>query len=66
MDQVHVIFRIAGIAVGLYVAQGLATGAVYARSRWWGRTFYRDQEPFKYWCAIASYTGLAIALVFVF
>jgi hypothetical protein len=59
-------FKTLGFAVVGYVVYGLATRSVYARSRASGRTFYRDQEPFKYWCAISSYVVLALLLLFVF
>ncbi len=59
-------FKALGIGVVAYVAYGVATGAVYARSGASGRTFYRDQEPFKYWSAIGSYGVLALLLLFVF
>jgi hypothetical protein len=60
------LFKLLGVAVGCYVAYGLRTGAIYAKSRAWGRTFRRDEEPFGYWSAIAAYVFLAGMLLFVF
>ncbi len=59
-------FKILGVAVVGYAIYGVTTGTIYARSGAWGRTFYRDQEPFKYWSAIGSYVVLALLLLFVF
>ena len=59
-------FKLLGVAVACYVVQALRTGAVYARSRAWGRTFTRADDAFGYWSAIGAYTLLSFALVFVF
>jgi len=59
-------FRLLGVLLGLYVAYGLANGEVYARSGPWGRTFYRDQDAWRYWSAIVVYCGLTVALLFYF
>ena len=63
---VREIFRLLGVLLGLYVAYGLAHGEVYARSGVWGRTFYRDQDAWRYWSTIAIYCGLTVALLFYF
>jgi hypothetical protein len=61
-----IFFRVLGVLLALYVVQALRTGAVYARSRAWGRTFTRADDAFGYWAAIGSYSLLSLALVFVF
>ncbi len=60
------LFRVLGIALGCYVAYGLATGTVYAKSGVFGRNFSRDEDGFGYWSAIGAYTLLSVALVFWF
>jgi hypothetical protein len=65
-QSVSRMFKILGVLVAVYVAHGFVTGEIYGRSRAWGRTFRRDEEPWKYWSAIISYSLLAIALFFVF
>ena len=60
------LFKILGVLLACYVAQALSTGAVYARSRAWGRTFTRADDAFGYWAAVGSYSLLALALVFLF
>ena len=60
------LFKLLGVMVGCYVVYGLATGAIYAKSRAWGRTFRRDEDAVGYWSAIAAYVFLAGMLLFVF
>ena len=55
-----------GVLVAAYVAYGLATGAIHAKSGVWGRTFRRDEDATGYWSAIAAYALLAAMLVFLF
>jgi hypothetical protein len=59
-------FQILGVGVGAYVAYGLVTGEVYAKSGAFGRTYERGAHPWGYWGAIGSYTLLAAALLLVF
>lgn len=59
-------FKLLGALLALYIAQCLATGAVFAKSGLWGRTYRRDDDAFHYWCAIVVYAGLALALFFWF
>jgi len=59
-------FKILAVLVAIYVAYSLATGSVYARSGWWGRTFQRSEDGWRYWSAIAAYSVLVILLFFVF
>ena len=59
-------FKMLGVLVAGYVIYGFVTGEIYARSGFWGRTFRRDEEPWKYWGAMISYSLLAIALIFFF
>ena len=59
-------FKILGILVALYVVYVLAAGQVYAKRGPWGATSKRSDDPFNYWAAVAVYTGLSAALVFVF
>jgi len=63
MDQ---LFRLLGVLLGCYVAYGLATGAVYAKSRLFGRTFQRDEDGLGYESAIGTYSLLSVALLFWF
>jgi hypothetical protein len=60
------VFKILGILVALYVVYALAAGQVYAKRGPWGATSKRSDDPFNYWAAVAVYTGLSAALVFVF
>ncbi|HVO48187.1 MAG TPA: hypothetical protein VMT29_17835 [Steroidobacteraceae bacterium] len=60
------LFKLLGAAVGCYVVYGLITGAVYARSKTWGRMFRRDEDTVGYWSAIAAYVALAGLLLFLF
>jgi hypothetical protein len=60
------LFQLLGVAVGCYVAYGLATGEVYAKSGVFGRRFRRDHEGLGYWSAIGAYTLLCAALLFWF
>jgi hypothetical protein len=60
------LFKILGILVALYVVYALAAGQVYAKRGPWGATSKRSDDPFNYWAAVAVYTGLSAALVFVF
>jgi len=59
------VFKILGILVALYVVYALAAGQVYAKRGPWGATSKRSDDPFNYWAAVAVYTGLSAALVFV-
>jgi hypothetical protein len=59
-------FIFLGIAVGIYTAYAASTGSVYARSRWSGRVIVREESPWLFWTAIASYAALAVALVTIF
>jgi hypothetical protein len=60
------LFRVLGVLLGCYVAYGLATGAVYAKSGVFGRTFQRDADGLGYWSAIGAYALLSVALLFWF
>ena len=60
------LFRMLGVVVAGYVAYGLATGAIHAKSGAWGRPFRRDEDARGYWSAIAAYSFLAAMLFFVF
>ena len=60
------VFRLLGVLVAAYAAYGLATGAIYAKSGAWGRTYRRDEDARGYWSAIAAYSFLAALLIFVF
>ena len=59
-------FKILAVLVAVYVARSLVTGSVYARSGWWGRTFRRSQDGWRYWSAIVAYSVLVIMLFFAF
>jgi hypothetical protein len=60
------LFKLLGAAVGCYVVYGLATGAVFAKYRTWGRTVRRAEDAVGYWSSIAAYVVLAGMLLFVF
>ncbi len=60
------LFRLLAIVLVCYVAYSLATGAVYAKPGFRGRTFRRSQSTLGYWCAIVGYTLLIAMLFFVF
>jgi hypothetical protein len=59
-------FKILGVLVAGYVTYGFVTGEIYGRYRAWGRTFRRDEDPWRYWGAMVSYSLLATALIFFF
>lgn len=60
------LFKILGVLLALYVLQALSSGRVYAKSGIWGRTYYRDEDPWGYWSAVIAYGLLSPALVFLF
>lgn len=60
------IFKILGVLLACYAVRALTTGAVYARSGVWGRTFRREEHAWQYWSALIVYALLSLALVFVF
>lgn len=60
------LFKLLGVLLALYVAQCFMTGSVYAKYRFWGRTYTRDAEPFGYWSTVGIYCLLSLALFFVF
>jgi hypothetical protein len=60
------LFQLLGVAVGGYVAYGLVTGEIYAKSGVFGRRLRRDEESFGYWSAIGAYTVLCAMLLFWF
>ncbi|HEU4623965.1 MAG TPA: hypothetical protein VFS52_04335 [Steroidobacteraceae bacterium] len=62
----HALFRVLGVLLAGYIVLALLSGAVYAKSGPWGRTFTRAEEPLHYWSAIASYALLSLALMFWF
>jgi hypothetical protein len=66
VQPMDALFKILGVLLACYVIQALRTGAVYAKSRGWGRTYMRVDDPFGYWSAIGAYGMLSLALVFVF
>lgn len=60
------LFRLLAVAIGCYVAWGLATGEIYAKSGLWGRTFRRNEDAWGYWSAIAGYSFLSLFLASIF
>jgi len=60
------LFRALGLLLLGYIVVAVLSGAVYARSRVWGRTFTRAEQPLRYWSAIAAYGLLSLALTFWF
>jgi hypothetical protein len=63
---VNVFFKVLGLLLAGYVVMAVLSGAVYAKSGVWGRTFRRMDRPLRYWSAIAAYTVLSVALMFWF
>ena len=59
-------FKLVGVAVGLYVGYGLLRREIYGKSGPGGRLFRRDADPRGYWSAIAAYSLLTLALLIVF
>lgn len=59
-------FKALGIALLIYAFYAITRGAVYARSGAWGRTVTRVDSPGYFWAVIVIYTGLSLALLFVF
>jgi hypothetical protein len=59
-------FKLLGALLALYVVQCLVTGAVFAKSGPWGRTYRRDEDSLGYWGAVGAYVVLVLALFFVF
>lgn len=59
-------FDALGILIGLYAAWSACTGEVFVKSRAWGRTLRRAEEPRYFWAVISVYALLALATVFVF
>jgi hypothetical protein len=59
-------FKILGSLLLGYVAYCLYSGRTFAKSGAWGREFTRDEQPFRYWSAVAAYAVLAAALITVF
>lgn len=59
-------FKLLGVLVGLYTIHAALRGEVYIKSRAWGRTVLRVEEPNYFWVVIAIYGALAIALLTVF
>lgn len=60
------VFELLGILLACYTAYAVWTGSVFAKQGPWGRSFLRDDEPFRYWSVIVVYIGLSLALVFYF
>lgn len=63
---VFLVLKVLGALVAGYVLYSLATGAVFAKRRARGRTFYRDEDPKGFRVAIGAYAVLALVLRFVF
>ena len=62
----NTLFRALGLLLAGYIVVAVLSGAVYAKSAVWGRTFRRAEKPLRYWSAIAAYTLLSLALMFWF
>ena len=59
-------FKLLGVLLALYTAYAAWRGEVYARSRWWGRTIQRSEEPIYFWVVIGIYALLSLAVLTVF
>jgi hypothetical protein len=62
----NTLFGALGLLLAGYIVVAVLSGAVYAKSGLWGRTFTRADEPLRYWSAIAAYVLLSLALMFWF
>jgi hypothetical protein len=62
----NALFRALGLLLAGYIVVAVLSGAVYAKSGVWGRTFKRAEMPLRYWSAIAAYALLSLALMFWF
>lgn len=60
------LFKMLGVLVAIYVVHALVTGEVFAKWRWSGRWFRRDENADMYWSTVVIYGLLSLALVFVF
>ncbi|MCC6194056.1 MAG: hypothetical protein IT518_06250 [Burkholderiales bacterium] len=59
-------FQTLGVLLAIYVIYAIASGTVYAKDKWSGRAWRRDETPGRYWTVIVIYAGLSLALYFVF
>jgi len=59
-------FKILGILVLFYTLYGANKGEIYAKSGVWGKTIRQSESPHYFWSVIAIYTGLGLALIFLF
>ena len=59
-------FKLLGALLALYTIYPVARGEVVAKSGPGARTVLRSESPRYFWCVIAIYTGLALALIFLF
>ena len=62
----NTLFGALGLLLAGYIVVAVLSGAVYAKSGVWGRTFRRADEPLRYWSAISAYALLSLALMFWF
>jgi hypothetical protein len=59
-------FKMLGILVLFYTFYGAHKGEIYAKSGVWGKTISKAESPNYFWSVIAIYTGLGLALIFLF
>ena len=59
-------FKVLGALLALYTIYAAAKGEVVAKAGPGARTVLRDESPRYFWCVVAIYAGLALALVFRF
>jgi hypothetical protein len=60
------LFKGLGVLLALYVVYGLTVGVVYAKRGPGGAAVKRAEDPFNYWAAVDVYSGLSLALIFLF
>jgi len=60
------LFKWLGILAALYTIYSVSRGEVFAKSGVWGRTVMRAESPHYFWTVIVIYSGLSLALVFLF
>lgn len=59
-------FKVLGALLALYTIYAVIKGEVVAKAGPGARTVAREESPRYFWCVVAIYAGLALALAFLF
>ena len=59
-------FKAIGLLLIIYVIYSAYKGEVYAKKGPGGQMYYRTETPKYFWTIIGIYTGLSLALFFIF